>query len=110
MTVQRFDQRPNRSRWRTRARAMRCCHVITRASSSTFSASATVLRAHPALSAIASYEGKHRPSRLLWKPHSRAFRTSRKARVIGPLWLTGPTVSGAPRARVGVEAHLGVAV
>ena len=44
---------------------MRFCQVSTPAHSSAFSAWATVLRAHSALAAIASYDGKQRPSRLL---------------------------------------------
>ena len=95
---------------RSRTRVIRFCHVITPASSSTFSASATVLRAHPALSAIASYDGKHRPSRLLWKPHSRALQNLEEGAGDRTLVLTRPTVPGAPRARVGGYAALGVAV
>jgi hypothetical protein len=44
-----------------------------------------VLRAHSALAAIASYDGKQQPERELWKPQSRASSTSREAWVIGSL-------------------------
>jgi len=50
------------------------------------------------------------PERLLWKPHRRACRTSRKARVMGPLLLARAAVAGAPGACVGRYAGLGVAV
>ena len=109
MTRQRLAQRPNRSRSRTWIRAMRFCQVSTPAHSRAFSASATVLRAHSALVAIASYDGKQQPERELWKPHSSASRTSRKARVIGPLCWPGWRC-WAPQARVDQDAGLGVAV
>jgi hypothetical protein len=40
---------------------IRFCHVSTPAHSSAFSASATMLRAHSALAAIAAYDGKQQP-------------------------------------------------
>ena len=48
--------------------------------------------------------------RALWKPHSSASSTSRKARVIGPFLLARLAVPGAPGLRVGQDAGLGVAV
>jgi hypothetical protein len=44
---------PNKSTQRSRTLVMRCCQLSTPANSKAFSASATVLRAHPAVSATA---------------------------------------------------------
>ena len=54
ITRQRLAHWPNRSRSRTRMRVIRFCQVSTPAHSSALIASATVLRAHSALAAIAS--------------------------------------------------------
>jgi hypothetical protein len=68
-----------------------------------------VERAHPARSAIASYDRNHVPEWALWKPHRSAVSKSRKALVAGPC-AAGLAVPSRPGPRVGRYPGLGVRI
>ena len=89
---------------------MRCCQDSTPASSSTFSASATVLRAHSALVGDRFVAGEAAAGAAVVEAPQQRLQDVQEGAGDRALVLARLAVPAAPGARVGLDAGLGVAV